>query len=122
MKPLYALFISISLAIVGQILMKSAMLKIGEIHLRWDNLLAMLWKIFSHSTVLLGLLFFGASAFLWLVALSKIKLSLAYPMVAITYVAIPVLSYFIFKESLNPAKIVALAIIILGVILLARFS
>jgi len=43
-------------------------------------------------------------------------------MLAITYVAIPVLSYFIFKESLNPAKIVALAIIIFGVILLARFS
>ena len=122
MKPLYALFISIGLAIVGQILMKSAMLKIGEINLRWDNILPMLWKIFSHSSVLLGLLFFGLSAFLWLVALSKIKLSVAYPMVAITYVAIPVLSYFIFKESLNPAKIAALAIIIFGVILLARFS
>ncbi len=121
MKPLLALFISIFLAIIGQILMKSAMLKIGEISLCWENILAVFWKIFSHSTVLLSLLFYGVSAFLWLVALSKVKLSFAYPMLAITYVAIPILSHFIFKENLNLPKIAALSIIILGVILLTKF-
>ncbi len=101
--------------------MKSAMLKIGGIDLHWNNIGSTLWKIFSHSSVFLGLLFFGASVFLWLVALSKIKLSVAYPMVAITYVIIPVLSYFLFKESLNPVKVIALSIIIFGVILLSKF-
>ncbi|MCK4859576.1 MAG: EamA family transporter [Candidatus Omnitrophica bacterium] len=121
MKPLYALFTSIVLAVIGQIIMKSAMLKIGGIDLHWNNIGSTLWKIFSHSSVFLGLLFFGASVFLWLVALSKIKLSVAYPMVAITYVVIPILSYFLFKESLNPVKVIALSIIIFGVILLSKF-
>lgn len=120
MKPLQAILISVFLAVIGQILMKSGMLKIGEITLHRSNVFMVGVKIFTNPIIILGLLFYAVSAFLWLVGLSKVELSFAYPLVAITYVFIPILSHLIFKEHLSLMRIIALIIIIIGVCLLSR--
>ncbi|RKY39650.1 MAG: cation/cationic drug transporter [Candidatus Omnitrophota bacterium] len=122
MNPYLSLFSSIGLAIIAQILLKLAMLQIGKINLHWNNLFSIFCRIFFHPLVLLGLFLLGISAFLWLVSLSNLKLSYAYPMVAISYVALPVFSHFFFGEPLTLAKIFALSVIVSGIILLSKFS
>jgi len=120
MKPMQALLIAIFLAVGGQILMKLGMLHIGELTLHTRNILATAVRIFSTPVIILGLIFLGISAFLWLVAISQLELSVAYPMVAITYVLVPVLSCLIFKEHLTMMRMISMSIIILGIILLAK--
>jgi drug/metabolite transporter (DMT)-like permease len=48
------------------------------------------------------------------------ELSFVYPFVALNYVLILFGSYFLFKETITPLKIVGVAVIIIGVYLVAR--
>ncbi|MBC2425350.1 SMR family transporter, partial [Clostridium beijerinckii] len=63
---------------------------------------------------------YGLSFLLWIKVLSKVELSYAYPMVSLGYVLVMLFSYFIFKENITPLRILGIAFIILGVILVAR--
>lgn len=70
--------------------------------------------------VLAGLgLYFGA-ALVWLVVLSKVPVSLAYPFVASGFVLTALAGRFLFDEPLSSTRIVAIIMICLGVSLLAR--
>jgi drug/metabolite transporter (DMT)-like permease len=47
-------------------------------------------------------------------------LSLLYPVIALTYVWVTVLSFVIFRETVNPFKLLGIAIIVSGVAILGR--
>jgi len=56
---------------------------------------------------------------IYIVALKKLPLSYAYPMVALSYVLVVGLSWKIFGDEIPPLRIGALAIILIGVVMLA---
>jgi multidrug transporter EmrE-like cation transporter len=68
----------------------------------------------------LGLLCYGVSVLLWIAALTKVPVSVAYPMVSIGYVVNALGAWYFLGESLSLQKIAALLIILAGVALLAR--
>lgn len=68
--------------------------------------------------VLLGLGGYFISALFYIYALRTVKISVAYPIMSITYVIVPILAYFIWHEPFNMIKIVALGLISTGVALL----
>jgi multidrug transporter EmrE-like cation transporter len=70
--------------------------------------------------VLIGFILYGISAVLWIYALSKIPLSIAYPMVSFGYIIVVIASYFILHEPINVLKSVGLFIIIIGVVLISK--
>jgi drug/metabolite transporter (DMT)-like permease len=120
MTPMRTLLVSISLAVVGQILMKLGVNHVGALTLDRRSVLVTAVRVLSNPTILAGLAFYGASAFLWLVGISRVALSVAYPLVAVTYVAVPVLSCLFLGEQLTLMKLLAMAIIVIGVLLLSR--
>ena len=65
-----------------------------------------------------GLVLYMVSAVLYVVALRKITISVAFPTVSLAYVLIAVIDHFVFKESLGVAQIGGLLLIIAGVTLL----
>lgn len=56
----------------------------------------------------------------WLIALSKLELSTAYPMVSMGYVISIFVGYYVFGESMPALKIIGVALIIGGVMCLSR--
>ena len=107
------IFIPIILAAAGQLI-----LKIGMNRLPSFNLI----KVFTHPAVLLGLFFYGASLILWLMVLSKEKLSFVYPLVAFSYVVTVILSKVILKEPVPTLRWVGLFVIITGILIIAKTS
>ncbi|MFH0943323.1 MAG: EamA family transporter [Candidatus Beckwithbacteria bacterium] len=105
------IFIPIILAAVGQLILKIGMNKLGSFNLM---------KTFLNSTVILGLFFYGASLILWLIVLSKEKLSFVYPLVAFSYVVTVLMSKFILKEPVPSLRWVGLGVIILGILIIAK--
>jgi multidrug transporter EmrE-like cation transporter len=75
---------------------------------------------FINPQIITGLGLYGLSALLWIYALSKVQLSFAYPMVALGYVVVTVLSYVIFKEDISTLRISGLSVIVIGVIMIAK--
>ena len=69
-----------------------------------------------------GYALLGASTVLFVLALRKGDLSLLYPVLTLGYVWVTVLSVFLFHDSMNPFKIVGVAVIMSGVAVLGRAS
>jgi len=107
------IFVPIILAAVGQLILKIGMNKLGNFNLI---------KIFTHPTVILGLFFYGASLILWLLVLSKEKLSFVYPLVAFSYVVTVFLSKVVLHEQVPLLRWVGLGVIVMGILLVAKSS
>ena len=68
----------------------------------------------------LGMACYGISLVVWLGALSRVPVSIAYPMLSIGYVVNLFLAAALFGEALTVPKLVAVGLICAGVIVLAK--
>jgi drug/metabolite transporter (DMT)-like permease len=119
LKDILLIIFSVTLAAVGQLLLKFGMMRVGRV----PNLASapsMLLTALLNPIVLSGLGVFGISALSWLVVLSRVRLSTAYPMVSLGYVVTVFLAWRMFGEPVKIVTIVGCFAIILGVFLISR--
>jgi multidrug transporter EmrE-like cation transporter len=109
---------SIGLAIAGQLLMKRGMIAFGTFPV--SQMLVKVIPMFLNPWVFIGFVCFGLSSLFWLVVLSRMELSLVYPMVSVAYVIVALFSWYFFKENLTVIRWAGIAVIILGVVLISR--
>jgi len=69
-----------------------------------------------------GMVCYAASVCVWLAALSKAPVSTAYPMLSLGYVVVAAVSVLWLGESMGPAKVLGIALICAGVVLVSRSS
>jgi multidrug transporter EmrE-like cation transporter len=69
-----------------------------------------------------GMFCYAASICVWLAALSKAPVSTAYPMLSLGYVVVAAVSVLWLGETLTPAKVMGIALICAGVVLVSRSS
>ncbi len=110
--------ISIGLAIAGQLLMKRGMISFGTFPV--SQLIVNIIPMFLNPWVFVGLVCFGLSSVFWLVVLSRMELSLVYPMVSVAYVIVALLSWYFFRENLSVIRWAGIAVIVMGVVLISR--
>jgi multidrug transporter EmrE-like cation transporter len=67
-----------------------------------------------------GMVCYAASVCVWLAALSKAPVSTAYPMLSLGYVVVAAVSVMWLGESMSPAKVLGIALICAGVVLVSR--
>lgn len=116
MLPLLVLLlVAISLGAAGQVLMKAGLRQLDE----GASVGVVLSSIFRNIRVFLGFACYGLSSLIYLIAIHKLPLSYAYPMVALSYVIVVVLSWRLFGETIPPLRIAALVVILGGVVMLA---
>ena len=70
--------------------------------------------------ILGGLACYVVSVVVWVIALSRVPVSIAYPMLSIGYVVNAVAAYYLLGESVTPMRLAGIGIIILGVFVVAR--
>ena len=81
-----------------------------------------------HSTAILfnsvffwgGMLCYAMSVCVWIAALTKAPVSTAYPMLSLGYVIVAGVSWLWLGEILSPAKVIGIALICAGVVLVSR--
>lgn len=85
----FSLALAIIFATAGQLLLKAGMDATGvQIALQPRALLELVQTVLGSWRLLLGFALFGASSLFWLTALSRVPLSVAYPVVSLSYVII----------------------------------
>ena len=114
------LFASIVLNTTANLLLKKGVLSTGIATLKFDQLFYSLFKIGTNYFVWLGILCFVLSLAFWLLALTKLEVSVMVPIMSISYFLIAVFAFLFLGESLNPLKIIGILLIWLGVFLLLR--
>lgn len=78
------------------------------------------WKILTNLPLFGGLACYGISTILLVLALRYGELSVLYPIIALTYVWVSILSVGFLGETLNPYKVLGLVFIVIGVAVLGR--
>lgn len=112
---------SVFLATAGQLMLKSGMTRVGYIgSVRLERPLQVLGEVVRTWQVLLGLTLFALSAVTWLVVVSRIPLSLAYPFAGITYVLLLLFSKFVLREQVPHLRWLGVALIVAGIVLVGR--
>lgn len=102
----------------AQILIKKGTGLLGENPTMVDIALAMV----LNPWLLTGFSMYGVSMVLLVLALRHGELSLLYPVFALTYVWVTILSVLILHESMNAFKLAGIAIIVGGIAVLGRGS
>ena len=102
-------------------ILKIGMNQVGAVQIN-NGIVQSFVKMFTNPYVVGGLGFFGLNAFLWLIVLSREKLSFAYPMVAFAYVVTILLSKYVLHEDVPPLRWAGLGVIIIGILLIAKSS
>jgi multidrug transporter EmrE-like cation transporter len=120
LKNLLLLLLCISLGVIGQLSLKHGMTMIGEIELDASRIPSMLMRSLRNPYVLLGYVMYGISSLSWIIVISRVELSFAYPMIAIGYVLVVILSRLIFAEHVTPLRMLGTLVICLGVFIMSR--
>jgi drug/metabolite transporter (DMT)-like permease len=121
LRVIIAMVVATSAAAVGQILVRRGMMEVGSL----ENyapmaLVTYFWHALCNPYVIGGTILNAAFYFLFLAALSWTDVTVALPMTAIEYGFAAVLAVLILKERVPPVRWAGIALVILGVIFIAR--
>ena len=120
-KTIALILCSVFLATTGQLLLKTGMGRVGYVDTqRITRPLQLIWQVVRTWEVMLGLTLFVLSAVSWLIVVSRVPLSFAYPFVGITYVLLALFSKFVLKEHVPTLRWLGVALIVAGVVLVGR--
>jgi multidrug transporter EmrE-like cation transporter len=104
----------------AQLLLKAGTNRMGEFAFSLDNLVPVGMKVATSPPILAGLACYGVSVVVWIMALSRVPVSVAYPMLSVGYVVNAFAAWMLFGESLGAQKLVGIGFICIGVYLVAR--
>ena len=115
------ILLSMLLGVGGQLTLKIGMMQVGRIDAAALTApIQIAARVLATPMVLAGLGLYVVGAAVWLTVLSRMPLSLAYPVLAVTYVVTPIVSWLVLGESIPSARWVGLATICLGVLIVSR--
>jgi multidrug transporter EmrE-like cation transporter len=104
----------------AQLLLKAGTNAIGQFQFSAANLAPIGWKVATQPYILGGLACYAVSVVVWIMALSRVEVSVAYPMLSVGYVVNAVAAYFLFGEAVGAQRLVGIGVIIVGVYIVAR--
>ena len=114
------IFVGVMLNAGAQLLLKAGTNAVGHFEFSSANILPVGWKLATDWHILTALSCYALSVVVWTLALSRVQVSIAYPMLSLGYVVNAIAAWFLFNEAFNPAKVAGIGVIILGVIIISR--
>ena len=108
------------LGVAGQITLKRGLATIGPLTLTPDALPGVIASLALNPLVILGLAVTVSGTFFWLITLSRVDLSFAYPFASLNYVLILATSWWLLDERVSMVRLLGVLAICLGVCLVMR--
>ena len=119
--PTFALIVSgVLLNAVAQLLLKAGTNVLGVITLTRDNWGSELGRMAVEPHFIGGVACYGMSLIVWVIGLSRVPVSIAYPMLSLGYVINAVAAHYLLGESVSVVRWLGIGFIVLGVWLVAR--
>ncbi len=105
---------------VAQLALKASVKEMGAIGLNFSSSTTAFLRLACEPFLWTGLVCYGISVIVWILALSRVDVSIAYPMLSMGYVVNAFFAWQLFGESMNLARMIGMGIVLLGVYVLAR--
>jgi len=104
----------------AQLLLKAGTNAVGPFEFATGNIVPVGLRLALEPYILGGVACYVVSLVVWILALSRVQVSIAYPMLSIGYVINAVAAWYLFGESLTAFKLTGIGFIVVGVFLVAR--
>lgn len=104
----------------AQLCLKAGARVIESFKLSLDNIVPMSTALMANGAIWAGLFCYAVSVGVWILALARVEVSVAYPMLSIAYIVNAFFAYWLFGEVISVQRIVGMGLIIVGVIFIAR--
>ena len=119
----FSLIISgVLLNAIAQLALKAGVRDLGPIGLSMDQVVPTSLRLMGEPYLWTGLTLYAISVVVWILALSRVDVSIAYPMLSLGYVVNAFAAYYLFGESLSAQKLLGIGFILIGIYLVARSS
>ncbi len=120
MDTLLLILAATVLGVIGQLLLKHGMGGMGPLSVSLVGVPKIVWQIATSPFVVGGLLMYVIGTFFWLITLSRLDLSFAYPFVSLNQVLVFIASWLVLHEEVNPLRALGMFVICIGILLVAR--
>ncbi len=114
------LFTGICLNALAQLLLKAGTNAVGAIHLTAENWFATGLKLATQLPIIGGLSCYVISVLVWIIGLSRVDVTVAYPLLSLGYVINAIGAWYFLGEVVSAQRLLAIGVIIVGVVLLTR--
>lgn len=114
------ILVAVMLGAAAQLLLKAGTNAVGHFEFHWQQALPVTLQLAAQPAIVAGVACYGISLVVWIMALSRVPVSVAYPMVALGYLINAFAAWAWLDESLGMQKLLGIGFIILGVWLIAR--
>lgn len=115
------ILLTVLCGISGQVTLKAGMTHVGPVG--GDGLtepLGVVLRVLTNPLVIGGLGLYVLGAALWLTVLSRVPLSFAYPILALSYAFTPIVAWLLLGESVPSLRWLGILTICVGVFLVSR--
>jgi drug/metabolite transporter (DMT)-like permease len=120
MNALGFILLSGVLGVTGQLILKRAVAALGPIVLGPETLPRFILTVALTPLVTLGLVVYLSGTFFWLISLSRVDLSFAYPFASLNYVLILIISWWLLGEQISLTRLIGVVVICFGVWAISR--
>jgi drug/metabolite transporter (DMT)-like permease len=113
------ILISVVGGAAGQVMLKKGMNSLGPLTLTAGQFFGILGRMAANPYVVFGLGIYVLGTLFWLLALSRVELSFAYPFASLSYVLMLIASWQLFGENITLMRVLGTLVICAGVILVS---
>jgi len=114
MKYIFLCFVHVTFLVIGQFLFK-----FGTKDKTFDSAFTIIKTVFS-PLILSGLFLYALTTILWLYILTKMPINRAYPISALAYPAVLLISKFLFNENVTVMRWIGTGIICIGIVMVVQ--
>lgn len=113
------IFLVAFLNTAAQIVFKIGMTKIGVFVFNWSSVIPIAIKVMISPWIFFGMIIYVGSVGTWLMVLSRVPVSVAYPISSVAYILSAIASYYLLGEDLSLMRIMGIMTILIGVCVVA---
>ena len=114
------LFTGVLLNAAAQLLLKGGTNRLGVITLDAGSWASTLARMAQEGYFVAGVALYGISLIVWIIGLSRVPVSIAYPMLSLGYIVNAIAAHYLFGEAVTAQRWLGIGFIVVGVYLVAR--
>jgi len=114
------LFFAVLLNAAAQLGLKAATRASGPIRIEWPSIWHLTSQVFAVRWLWVALACYAMSVIVWLIGVSRVPVSQAYPLLSLGYVINALFAWWLLGETLSAHRLIGVGIVIAGVAVIAR--
>ncbi|MBK5102795.1 MAG: EamA family transporter [Burkholderiales bacterium] len=114
------LMLGVFLNATAQLLLKAGTNAVGQFEFSAGNIVPVGMRLALEPHILGGLACYVISVIVWILGLSRVEVSIAYPLLSVGYVLNALAAWYLFGEAVTLTRLAGIGVIIVGVYIVAR--